>query len=408
MIPEKRQYPGPVDLFKIFSAVRTFENIRPFHVEALNLQVKVNVPLDRLVPIEYLPSSDWEHAPSSHDALNASPPSPSPTASNHPHLISSQTLSNGAAIPSHETYFLRKKELLVDNDTCYKSISNQPGQNPGATVRLVHYRKFYETLMLVGGYWDTSLDNLPEPGVVQNTTESPEAPMHSGGTSEHGQSAEKEPEYTGRRIDTGRKMPESFRIDLVRTFIEPIIWSFGCRAEKPQIIPRLQLQGLLLPVRHNALVYSAPKDRMRSRAGILEGPVLAVQCRPETIFDENGAIADLLREVGAMLLLGEQREREGKQDPMLNQSEWWATERRWGGGTGTAVGEVKDSNQAPSNPDTMKGNKRMARAMDAWRTVRGPASRWDRKVTYLHIGKSKKQQLDHVSLSRRSRCSTNV
>ena len=94
-------------------------------------------------------------------------------------------------------------------------------------------------------------------------------------------------------------------------------------------------------------------DRARNRAGILEGPIFAFQARHETNFSGEGAEGkasncrgsgkldrtDILREVGALLVLAQERAREGKPEVVPGKGKWWAEKARWGGGSGEAVGK---------------------------------------------------------------------
>ncbi|MCJ1257288.1 hypothetical protein MMC24_005113 [Lignoscripta atroalba] len=328
---------------------------------------------------------------------------------------SSKNLSNGAAIPSHEVYYIRKKELLYNNDDAYRCIQRKPTLPGHPNVKLVHFRKFWENLFVVGQYWDTSLDGSTLSIEKKSTTSEHDAmdidqpkavgPPVSQATNDINVQGQAECTYTGRRISTGSKMPDQYREDLVRTFLETIIWALGCRIENPRMLPRLKLQNLLIPVRHSAIVYRAPMDRQKSRQGILEGPVMCVQCRSETTFEGNTGVADLLRETGAMLLVAQERAREGKEEVIPGKDKWWATMKRWGGGPGGEVGEVGEAPEGDiemrdEGPPRAKRGKRQSkaktRAMEAYNKLQGPSPTWDKRVTYMQIGKSKKQSYDDI------------
>ena len=448
---------------------------------------------DRIVPPEFLPPSHWEIDPAKLDPSEKFKCSSS----------SSDTLSNGAAVPSHEVYYLRKRELLYHNDDAYNAIGRQPGNTSNrAAAKVVHFRKFFESLHVAGMFWDTSKDNFPLPvtsklqpegddnnamdidqalplepiqvnsrqddkNVVDGQTSSllteqerlrndkmdngeassPEIkqdnPQEEDNNQDIGRTdtklkstgkADAEYTYTGRRTSTGTSMPDSYLDELVRNFVEPIAWCFGCRANIPHVNPRLQLQNLLIPVRHSSVVYRAPKDRLRARAGILEGPLVGVHCRTEpptalnklretTMRDlarklEEGSIdqarfnvladecerkndesgvSDLLREVGAMLLLSQEREREGREEIIVGKQKWWAEKARWGGGSGGEKGA--DDEQKPSIDRIRRDKKRKTKAIEVWKGLQGPASRWDKMVMYSHVGKSPSEAHDHVSIS---------
>ena len=222
-------------------------------------------------------------------------------------------------------------------------------------------------------------------------------------------------------------MPEMYRIDAVHYFLEPICWAFGCRAEAPRISPRLQLKNLLIPVRHNAVVYRSPRDRLRAKQGISEGPVMMMQCRQETEFhaentkegEGTGEATDLLREVAAMLLLAQERAREGKTEVKPGENKWWAEKPKWGGGAGGGKNEQVDEDMGGpevampasaqlkienllSGPPALKKAKRLRRSPMRGTAERGalvgPHALWDDKAEYLQIGKTDRQDYDDVSL----------
>ena len=146
------------NLFHLYASIRKSSDITPYHVDALNLEVEHDVLLDQLIPKEFLPPQEWESDPSINPDSSAPP--------------SSKTLSNGAAIPSHEVYHIRKKELLYSNDDGFRVLSMRPGYGRQG-IKLVHFRKFWERLNAVAQYWDTSLDG-DDPAVMQPFPASPD------------------------------------------------------------------------------------------------------------------------------------------------------------------------------------------------------------------------------------------
>jgi hypothetical protein len=154
--------------------------------------------------------------------------------------------------------------------------------------------------------------------------------------------------YKGRRTGTGQEMPEDFRDEMLRGFVEPAAWAYGCQVVKPLTQPRLAIGTMLVPVKHNLVVGRSPKERAAARRGLLEGPVLAVLGRntlgywidaplPE-LEGSKAEVYDLLREVGAMLKLAQERAREGKKEVKSGAGKWWTTKPRWGGGSGGPMG----------------------------------------------------------------------
>jgi hypothetical protein len=166
-------------------------------------------------------------------------------------------------------------------------------------------------------------------------------------TPEHEPNPETKLRYKGRRTNTGKEMPDSFRAETVRAFVEGAAWPFQFSIAPPRMMPVTQFGKLNLPVRQSAAVYRMPKDRMRARQGRLEGPMVALQVRAEVDFaagDENSVEAkarlDLLREMGGLLQIAQERRRDGKQEVKPGEGKWWTTKPRWGGGPGGEVENV--------------------------------------------------------------------
>ena len=95
---------------------------------------------------------------------------------------------------------------------------------------------------------------------------------------------------------------------------------------------------------------------MKARQGWMEGPLLGLQCRSEVDFGpgENStshAVLDVVRELGGMLLLAQERAREGQTEKRSGEGKWWTEQPRWGGGPGGEVGEATGASDAPT-PET--------------------------------------------------------
>ena len=146
-----------LDLQRLFQIKRLMD-ITPHHFNAMNLQSRSSVPLEDLVHERFLPPQAWEEEP----AMNHSEDQSAST------QVSSDTLSNGAAIPSHEFYYIRKKELLLDKAEVYQYLQNRPSKN----VKVVHFRKFWTFLRQVGEYWDASIDRYFDDDAVDGPTQS--------------------------------------------------------------------------------------------------------------------------------------------------------------------------------------------------------------------------------------------
>lgn len=223
--------------------------------------------------------------------------------------------------------------------------------------------------------------------------------------------------YRGYRIGNGPEMPDQYRLECVRSFLEPIAWAFGVTFNPHRRPPVLLLDKVRFPVRMNTVAWRGPADRVRARQGYMEGPVLGVQCRPETQFGKNGtsletdSVLDAMREVGGLLLLAQERAREGKTEKRSGEGKWWTSVPRWGGGPGGEVGEATGASDAAPPPETLpskqeekpsrlrmatKERKRPSPA-EIWKVLRPGNPLWDPKVVYEAIGKDRSTEWDDVS-----------
>lgn len=221
--------------------------------------------------------------------------------------------------------------------------------------------------------------------------------------------------YKGRRVGTGRHTPDQFFVNTIKSFVEGIAWAFQCSVAAPKRMPILQLGRLNQPVRQSASVYRMPKDRKKARSGFLEGPVMGLQIRSETDFmEDNGqpsevkARMDHLRELGGLLQIAQERRREGRIEVNPGLGKWWATEPRWGGGTGGATGkESEDLEMADQPADAAKkglgreknGSKSRPRktSSELWKEVKPGSAVWDPKMGHAAIGKDVNSAYDEVS-----------
>ncbi|KAF2495167.1 hypothetical protein BU16DRAFT_618027 [Lophium mytilinum] len=218
--------------------------------------------------------------------------------------------------------------------------------------------------------------------------------------------------YRGNRLGNGAEMPDAYRMDTVRGFLEPIAWAFGLTLVPHRRPPALALESVRFPVRISTVAWRAPADRMRARAGWLEGPVLGVQCRAETDFGSSGSleaesVLDVVRELGGMLLLSQERAREGKTEQKPGDGKWWVTQPRWGGGPGGEVGEASGGSDVPVEKDKEKEEKpvrtrlggrerRRMSAAEIWKVLKPGNGFWDTKVEYQAVGKSSDAEWDEV------------
>ncbi|KAF2878092.1 hypothetical protein BDV95DRAFT_10095 [Massariosphaeria phaeospora] len=222
--------------------------------------------------------------------------------------------------------------------------------------------------------------------------------------------------YRGYRIGNGAEMPDQYRIDCVRAFVEPIAWVFGVNLTAHRRPPVLLLEHVRFPVRMNTVAWRGPTDRVKARQGWLEGPILGIQCRPDTNFGSNGdleaeSVLDIVRELGGMLLLAQERAREGKTEPRAGDGKWWTHKPRWGGGPGGEVGETTGTNDAafdktaqkaeekPANrPRLGSRDRRRPSPSEIWKILRIGNPLWDPKIVYEAIGKDREDAWDTIFL----------
>jgi hypothetical protein len=222
--------------------------------------------------------------------------------------------------------------------------------------------------------------------------------------------------YRGYRIGNGAEMPDQYRLECVRGFLEPIAWAFGVTFVPHRRPPVLLLEHVRFPVRMNSVAWRGPADRMRARQGWMEGPVLGIQCRADTNFGSTGdleaeSILDAVRELGGILLLAQERAREGKTERRSGEGKWWTTQHRWGGGPGGEVGEAMGASDVPpqdaaprvaekSSRPRLGSNlkdRRRATPAEIWNVLRPGNPLWDPKIVYEAIGKDRSVDWDEVS-----------
>lgn len=443
-------------LYELLAKLKKPQDVSEDLVRALNLKIETDVKLSEIVPggrLSSLPPYTWPESPerpeTSAQAVQSGGPKPQP-------------LGNGYPAPKKDRYDLLRREIMFENDDGFRAVARAEPRPGRPKLRVTHSRNLWSGLENVAQYWDTSLDNYidksDEEEKSSSQEEAEEAEEHakdpdkmdidinsptSDDVVKFGKVAIKDDQltknpttttetdskkpkqvYTGRRIGTGSNMPEPMREDTLRGFMEMIAWPFGCQVHLPSLPPRLSVKSLLFPVRHNFTICRSPRDRREARGGVLEGPVLVVQCRGETAFqnrDDAGTngryaeICDLLRETMGMLLLAQERAREGVTETKPGEGKWWTTEPRWGGAPNEGpIGDGPENSgkedEKVSNGDAeldrmAKRSKHSRRAAPArrlsmaekWKLIQPGPSLWDRKMRYMKIGKEEDNQFDDVS-----------
>ncbi|CAG7923590.1 unnamed protein product [Penicillium olsonii] len=427
------------EMSDLLADIKRPQDISMDRFRSLNLHMETDVPVNQMIP------KDTTHpmAPLPWEDTSV------PTEDN-----SRPLMGNGAPYPPKERYETLEKEMALDNDDTFREVARLPPRLGRPGVRVTQSRKFWMGLERMAQYWDTSLDNYYErPATPEQTPPSEEeqgndtmqldeeARIKDGpGESMDIDEALAVPNeadlrpavtmYTGRRMGTGSEMPDETRDETIRAFVEMAAWPFGCQVTVPTLAPRLTTKNLLFPVRQTFQSSRSPRDRQLARSGMLEGPVLISQCRPETSFRNPedtpgtglGEVCDLFREVGGMLLAAQERAREGAVERQPGEGKWWTTAPRFGGapndgiledlishGTGMFMSEsMEDVRPAPEakrrqfeHPFSTSLSRRpsaMRRltSSEKWKILQPGPSLWDKRMSYMQIGKVQESPFDDI------------
>ena len=439
----------PPEFRSLFAKVLKPADILDSHKQALNITVLPACPVDEFIPAapdgtSYLPE---DTTPPGQDIKS----------------YAEAAGANSVESKKRKDFDERVAELRIENDTAFRAITRTvvEGVRP---PRLAYMRKFWEGLENMSPYWDCSLDRYYEKeddgceksakrqrlGSVSNVGNHSEAfeadrplPLLNGSKccddqENHDPQHESNDEdtdhavdssgtlsstttrmrYKGRRTGTGRGMPDQFRTDTVRGFVEGTIWPFQASLSAPRRMPLVQFNKLNLPVRQTAAVYRLPRDRLKGRQGWLEGPIVTIQARPETDFegedkDAEGIKArlDLMREIGGILQIAQERRREGTNEVKPGEGQWYTSKPRWGGGAGgEAENEIGKDDILQTIEESLRaaeglGNRREKNSGKTrkaktpallWKELKCGSGYWDSRTDYSAIGKSLGSNYDEV------------
>lgn len=334
----------------------------------------------------------------------------------------------------------RVAELRIDNDLAFRTISRTVAEGI-KPPRIAHMRRFWESVENMSQFWDASLDQYYE--TTETSAEEGEEEGKGAKRLRLGSETNEDfklvvdgkeivpfpndipadppqprKRYKGRRIGAGTDMPDSYRSDTVRAFVEGTIWPFRTSLAPPRVMPIVQFGKLTLPVRQTAAVYQLPNDRTKARQGYLRGPILILQARPELGFekedgepDEEKARLDLMREIGGLLHLAQERRREAQEYVKPGEGQWWTTVPRWGGGPGGEVQNelgnsdivdlvegVREASQEDEGKKTSGSRKSKRKEGNAilWKELKAGKGNWDAKTEYAAIGREPESPYDEV------------
>lgn len=356
---------------EIFKTIASFPRYgpKPEHAKALGIKLITDVALDELIPSAHLPPPPWLSEPP--------PTTASSTFAADSSITPAKKLSNGKAVPDRAVFWTRLQELLHDNDVAFRYLDRQQLQTD-KKVYIASFRKFWDNLQQIAGYWDASKDEYDPP--------SP--------------SADGKRTYTGSRIGNGANMPAKCREDALQQFVQPVCWEFDCKVGKPNFESKLQVQSMDVPASCSGVVYRYPLEKEKRRSGKVQGPLVGVSARNAVKFRQEGEkigegkleCLDVVREVGLALNIAQKRAREGKAEQKTWVGKWWAEKPRWGGGEGGDIGILEDGPRGKNG----EPSKERVRQAQRYKKLTPPTNDWDSNVEYMRIGKPK--DADHEDI----------
>ena len=209
--------------------------------------------------------------------------------------------------------------------------------------------------------------------------------------------------YTGRRHATGADMPFAMREDLLRAFMEPVLFAFGCRLDKtsmkdPEKRPRFVFGNMKLSTHHSGYVHRLPMDRSRNRNGIVEGPLMALHCSSDINFGrDNTDLMFTVKELCVLLSLAQERHREGKTEP--DKTSYWWGKVDMDRIRSVPIGEpfYEDSATQTREEQSQRNAKFEASLAERRASSWQHRSVWGSKRAYMKIGKPVDTDVDTVS-----------
>ncbi|KAG0643748.1 hypothetical protein HOY80DRAFT_944538 [Tuber brumale] len=294
--PQERSF------YTFFGKIKKATEVTPEHLNALGVSVEYDVPVEKLLPgggAGFIPVDD------------------------------------------DKIFSERRRELLIPNDDAVEALARRRKD-----IKLGHMYRFYQGVEMVKTYYPTEPPSDPLTPMSSGDEAGKNGKRKAEEVAEGGVGKKGKPEEPSTTATTllsgcpevgeeedGRKfaMPEKFREELVKNFIEPICWGYGVRIYQspPRALPRVALQRSRFLVHMTNYIYLTPALPAEARSGLMEGPVMGVQVRHEFEFlkkqsddsmdvdgeEEVGDVVGITREVAAALSLAQDRRkgpREGR------------------------------------------------------------------------------------------------
>lgn len=261
-----------------------------------------------------------------------------------------------------------RQGLLTDNDRAFRAVRRVAARPGEQYVRLGYCHEFFRYLESITEFWDDTSMTVPPKVACDDIDEDATrtTPVDS---------------YSFYRTSTGTAMPPQHRTNLLSSFLKLVTYDYSCSIMSRQgPEPRLYVKSLAAAAtatttttspaahpRHSYFssgcnfLFRMPLDRDAAKRGVIDGPIAAVSPRHTTLFPPRGkereAVIDLSREIVAALITAQNRAREGHKEERIGKDAWWATKRRWGGGSGGPIGKEEEMMETKNLNAVVLGDK---------------------------------------------------
>jgi hypothetical protein len=332
-------YPNLFKIFSDLSTARRGNGVDDLIWKAININFASEVDIQDLIESsaakEFFPPSDWLDPPTKEQrseicytaVVDGSVPK----------------LHNNRQWPNRGDFYDRIHDFMYTNEEAYHGLTRQVKDGKPAP-RITNGRPFFIALDEMGQYWDTSLDEYflgPDASDADNPTEVDDATEYPNGSNGF---------YRGYRAGTGSDMPSMLRINAVRALVEVVMYPFAFQIPAFENkahnfdCPHLEIKNLRCTV--SALtrrIWRIPTDPAKARSGVGEGPALGFSCRNDVRFSigVGDGQKDLLKETASLVILAQERARQGKPEPQPGEGKFWASKPRWAGHAYSVPGEYQ-------------------------------------------------------------------
>ncbi|TGZ76518.1 hypothetical protein EX30DRAFT_245521 [Ascodesmis nigricans] len=302
--------------YRFFQQIRRITDVTPAHFAALNITIQQNLPLSSIIDSRFIP----EDNPELLAELTAAAASNARPVRNADGTLAVKVETKEEK--DTKEWIERCRECLIDNDTAF-----QAAARIRRDIKLGNLYRFYQALEMVDPYYD--LTPLSEEELAKSEGEgdaaaagkkvleqngngkrpaSPElmevdekpagdadGDVEMTEPGKEGESASTSTATTPASAATGApppkdrskekwNMPERFREDMIKNFIDPLCWNYQIRVFAPRAAPKLALQSSLFSVHLTDYLHRPSPIPQEARKGIVFGPILGTQVRHEHSF----------------------------------------------------------------------------------------------------------------------------